>query len=91
MSATFPAKNEITHLERYYEAKVQASSSGSRPSGPAVRFGTQSAARAALVDYDSEHSAARTTDVWAQRWVPPASVHEDDDDYNSVLREDIYL
>ncbi len=69
--------NEITHLERYYEAKVQASSSRSRHSEPAVRFGTQSVARATLVDYDSEHSAARTTDVWAQHWVPPASVHEE--------------
>ena len=43
------------------------------------------------MDSEKEHSAARTPKVWAQRWVPPASVHEDDDDYNSVLREDIYL
>jgi hypothetical protein len=83
--------NEITHLERYYEAKVQAGSSGRSPSGPTVRFGTKSAALAALMDSEKEHSAARTPEVWAQRWVPPASVHEDDDDYNSVLREDMYL
>ena len=42
--------NEIMHLKRYYEAKVQAGSSGRSPSEPAVQFGTQSAARAALVD-----------------------------------------
>ena len=59
--------NEITHLERYYEAKVQACSSGRSTSGPAVRFGTQSVGRAALVANDSEHSAVRATDGWAQR------------------------
>jgi len=80
--------NEITHLERYYEARVQASSSSGNPSEPAVRFGTHSAGRVALVGYDSEHSATRSTEDWAHRWVPPTSVHEDDDDYNSVLRED---
>jgi len=82
---------EITHLERYYEAKVQASGSGSNTSELAVRFGTQSAGRAALVANDSEHSATRISGDWTQRWVPPASVHEDDDDYNSVLREDASL
>jgi hypothetical protein len=41
--------NEITHLERYYETKVQAGSSGRSPSGPMVRFGTKSAALAALM------------------------------------------
>ena len=86
-SATMIIK-EITHLERYYEAKVQASSSSGNPSEPAVRFGTQSSSRSALVGYDSEHSAVRSTKDWAQRWVPPTSVHEDNDDYNSVLRVD---
>jgi hypothetical protein len=83
--------DEITHLERYYEARVQAGSSRSSPLEPAVRFGTQSTGRAALVANDSEHSAARIPEGWAQRWVPPASIHEDDDDYNSVLREDVSL
>ena len=43
------------------------------------------------MDSEKEHSAARTPEIWAQRWVPPTSVHEDDDDYNSVLREDMYM
>ncbi len=40
---------QIVHLERYYEAKVQASSSSMCPGEPAVHFGTKSAARAALI------------------------------------------
>jgi len=83
--------DEIMHLERYYEAKVQAGSLSGKPTAPAVRFGTQSAAGAALIDSDSVHSATRTTGILVHRWVPPTSVHEDDDDYNSVLREDGYL
>ena len=79
---------EIIHLERYHEAKVQASSSNTCPGEPAVHFGMKSAACAALINSDSVHSAARPSKGMAHRWVPPASVHEDDDDYNSVLRED---
>ena len=78
---------EILHLKRYYETKVQAGSSGSLIGKPAVHFGTKSAARAALIDSDSVHSAARPGKNMAHRWVPPASVQEDDDNYNSVLRE----
>ncbi len=59
--------------------------------GKAFVFGTKSAAPAALIDSDTEQSATRTPEIWAQRWVPPTSVHEDDDDYNSVLREDMYM
>jgi len=79
---------EIIHLERYYEAKVQAGSLCMRSGEPAVHFGTKSAARAALIDSNSVHSALRPGDGMAHRWVPPASVHEDADDYYSVLRED---
>jgi hypothetical protein len=79
---------EIKHLERYVEAKVQARGSRGNLTEPAVHFGTKSAARAALIDSDSVHSAARPTEGWAHRWVPPASVQEDYDDYHEVLRED---
>jgi hypothetical protein len=79
---------QIVHLKRYYEAKVQASSSRMPPGEPAEHFGTKSAARAALIDSDSVHSAVSPGKGMAHRWVPPASVHEDDDDYHSVLRED---
>ena len=67
---------------------VQVGSSGCLIGKPTVHFGTKSAARAALIDSDSMHSAARLGENIAHRWVPPASVHEDDDDYNSVLQED---
>ena len=88
------AKNiihEITHLERYYEAKVQASSSRSSLPARTVRFGTQSSARAAVIDLGGKHSTANDANVWAHRWVLPTSVYEDDENYNSVLREDGYL
>ena len=79
---------EIIHLERYYEAKVQVGSSGGLIGKPAVHFGTKSAAHAALINFNSVHSATYPDKNMAHRWVPPASVHEDKEDYNSVLRED---
>ncbi len=79
---------EIKHLEHYVEAKVQAHGSRGNRTEPAVHFGTKSAARAALIDSDSVHSAARPIKGWAHQWVPPASVQEDYDDYHEVLRED---
>ena len=79
---------EIKHLERYIEAKMQARGSRGNLTEPAVYFGTKSATRSALIDSDSVHSAARPTEGWAHRWVPPTSVQEDYDDYHEVLRED---
>ena len=79
---------QIVYLKRYYEAKVQVGSSSMCPGEPAVHFGTKSAARAALIDSDSVHSTLRPSEGMTHRWVPPASVHEDNDDYNSVLWED---
>lgn len=79
---------EIMHLELYIEAKVQARGSRGNLTEPAVYFGTKSAARSALIDSDSVHSAAHPTEGWAHQWVPPASVQEDYDDYHEVLRED---
>jgi hypothetical protein len=72
----------------YSEAKVQAGSLRMHSGEPAVHFGTKSVACAALIDSDSVHSAMRPGEGMAHRWVPPASVNEDDDDYYSVLRED---
>ena len=80
--------DEVTNLKRYYEAKVQAGSSRMRFGEPVVHFGTKSAARAALIDSDTVHSAVRPGEGMAHRWVPHASVHEDDDNYYSVLWED---
>jgi hypothetical protein len=79
---------EIKHLKHYIEAKVQARGSRGNLMEPAVHFGMKSAARAALIDYDSVHSAAHPTKGWAHQWVPPASVQEDDDNYHEVLWED---
>ena len=79
---------QIIHLERYYEAKVQAGSLRMHPREPVVHFGTKSAARATLIDSDSVHSATHPGEGMAHHWVPPASVHEDDENYTSVLRED---
>jgi hypothetical protein len=79
---------EIAHLERYYEAKVQAGSSSSHIVEPAVHFETKSAARAAFIDSNSVHSAVHLAEGWAHRWVPPTSVNEDNDNYHAVLRED---
>ena len=79
---------EIIHLERDYEAKVQVGSSGGLIGKPAVHFGTKSAAHTALINSDSVHSAAHPGKNMAHRWVPPASVHGDNEDYNSVLQED---
>ncbi len=55
---------------------------------PAVHFGTKSAALAALLDSEKVRSAVRPGEGMAHRWVPPTSVHEDNDNYHSVLRED---
>jgi hypothetical protein len=81
---------KLTNLERYYEAKVQAGSSVGNIGKLAVHFGTKSAANAAIIDSDSVNSAVRPRKGITHRWVPPASVHEDnvDHQFSSVLRED---
>jgi hypothetical protein len=79
---------DIKHLECSVEAKVQARGSRGNLTEPAVHFGMKSAARAALIDSNSVHSAVHPTEGWAHQWVPPASVQEDNDDYHEVLRED---
>jgi hypothetical protein len=80
---------ELTNLERYYEAKVQAGSLVGNIGKLAVHFGTKSAANAVIIDSDSVNSAVCPREGMTHRWVPPASVHEDDvDKFLSVLRED---
>jgi hypothetical protein len=83
---------EIKHLERYFEAKMQDRSLDGQLKKAAVRFGSKSMARATVIDSDSVSSVVRPTGAMKYRWVPPSSVHEDNDDYHSsVLREDGYL
>ncbi len=80
---------ELTNLERYYEAKVQAASLVSNIGKLALHFGTKTAANAVIIDSDSVNSAIRPRKGMTHRWVPPASVHEDEvDEFLSVLRED---
>ena len=80
---------ELTNLERYYEAKVQAGSSVGNIGKLAVHFGTKSVVNAVIIDSDSVNSAVRPREGMTHHWVPPASVHEDDvDKFLSVLRED---
>jgi hypothetical protein len=68
---------EITNLERYYEAKVQAGSSAGNIVGKlAVHFGTKSSANAIIINSASVDSAIHPSEGMAHRWVPPPSVHE---------------
>jgi hypothetical protein len=83
---------EIEHLERYYDAKVQAGSSSSSTTHSGVHFGSRSAARPAVIDSCSVDSASYHSSGFSSRWVPPPSVHVDDSDYqSSVLGKDSYL
>ena len=68
---------------------MQAGSSVGNIGKLAVHFGTKSAATAAIINSDSVNSAVRPREGMTHRWVPPASVHEDDvDKFLSVLQED---
>ena len=83
---------EIENLERYYDAKVQAGSLKTTPQTQAVHFGSKPMARAAVSDSDNISTATHPLGGFGSRWVPPSSVHEDDDDYpSSVLGKDNYL
>jgi hypothetical protein len=84
--------HKIEHLKRYYKAKVQANSSDGQINNSAVHCGSNSMAHAAIIDSNSVTSVEPPIGDLNHRWVPPSSVHEDDDDYHgSVLREDGYL
>jgi hypothetical protein len=83
---------KIEHLEQYYTAKVPASSLDGNRTPSAVHFGSRSLVCAAIIDSDSTTHVTRPARDITHRWVPPSSVHEDDDNYHSsVLREDGYL
>ncbi len=83
---------EIKHREHYFEAKMQARSLDDQLKKAAVRFGSWSTARTAIIDSDSVASVVHPTGAMKYWWVPPSSVHKDDDDYHdSVLQEDGYL
>jgi hypothetical protein len=83
---------EIENLERYYYAKVQAGGSRSSDNHSVVHFGTRSAARPAVIDSGSMDSALYHSGGIGTRWVPPSSMHVDDNDYHSsVLAKDSYL
>jgi hypothetical protein len=85
--------HKIEHLERYYEAKVQAISSSSvNLQHPAVHFGSKSGAKASIHDSDSVASALCPTGGMKHEWVHPSSVCKDGNDYHSsVLWEAGYL
>jgi hypothetical protein len=73
--------HEIEHLERYYEAKVQAISSSSvNLQHPAVHFGLKSGACASIDDSNSIASALHPTGGMKHQWVPPSSVCKDNGD-----------
>ncbi len=83
---------EIENLERYYNAKVQAGGSRSSNIQSAVHFCTKSAARPAIIESCSVDSASYHSSGIGTKWVPPSSVHIDDNDYHSsVLGKDSYL
>jgi hypothetical protein len=83
---------KMENLERYYDAKEQAGSSKTTPQTQAVHFGSKLMARAAVSDSDDISTATHPLGGLGPRWVPPSSVHEDDEDYpSSVLGNDNYL
>jgi hypothetical protein len=84
--------HEIENLERYYDANVQAGDSRSPNIQSAVHFGTKSAARPAIIDSCSVDLASYHSSGIGAKWVPPSSVHIDDNNYHSsVLGKDSYL
>jgi hypothetical protein len=76
--------HEIENLEHYYNAKVQAGGSRSSNIQSAVHFGTKSAARPAVIDSCSVDSASYHSSGIGAKWVPPSSVHIDDNRHSST-------
>jgi hypothetical protein len=84
--------HDIENLEHYYYAKVQAGGLRSSNIQSAVYFGTKSVARPAVIDLCSVDLASYHSSGIGAKWVPPYSVHIDDNDYHSsVLGKDSYL
>jgi hypothetical protein len=84
--------DEIKNLERYYDAKVMASSPTVRKIVQSVHFGTASATRAVGVDAVSIKMATSPDASLFARWVPPSGLPADDYDYlSSALGTDRLL
>jgi hypothetical protein len=79
--------DEIKNLERYYDAKVMASSPKVRKIDQSVHFGTAQAMRAVDVDAVSIETATSPNASLLARWVPPSGLPADDDDYPSSALE----
>jgi hypothetical protein len=80
---------EVENLERYYNAKMMAGSSGVAPKDLAVHFGAKLPVRVMAINNDSISTALPSTVDMPMRWVPPSGMPEDSDDYTaSVLGKD---
>jgi hypothetical protein len=75
--------DEIKNLERYYDAKVMASSPKVRKIDQSIHFGTAQATRAVDVDAVSIETATSPDASLCARWVPPSGLPADDYDYPS--------
>jgi hypothetical protein len=83
---------EVENLERYYDAKVMAGSSGVAPKDLAIHFGTKLPVRVTAINNNSISMALPSTVDVSTRWVPPSGMPEDSDDYTaSVLGKDRLL
>jgi hypothetical protein len=81
--------DEISNLERYYDAKVMASSPTVAKLDRSVHFGTRLTARTADVDAVSIKTAPSPDVSLLARWVPLSGLPADDDDYpSSALKRD---
>jgi hypothetical protein len=75
--------DKIRNLERYYNAKVMASSPTVAKLDQSVHFGTRSTERAVDVDAVSIETAPSPDASLLARWVPPSGLPADDDNYPS--------
>jgi hypothetical protein len=83
---------EVENLERYYDAKVMAGSSGVAPKDLAIHFGTKLPVRVTAINNNSISTASPSTADMSTGWVPPSGMPEDSDDYTaSVLGKDRLL
>ncbi len=80
---------EVENIERYYEARVLASSLTLPYKAPAVHFGLRFPVRATVIDHDSSSMALQSTADMSTRWVPPRGMPKDYDNYHAdVLGKD---
>ena len=80
---------ELTNLERYYDAKVMAADSTVGKQDQSVHFGTKLPVRAADADAVSVVTDSSQDARILTRWVPPSHLPEDAHDYpSSALGKD---